>query len=111
MQITRQRVRPEMNIDVIEKCPTCNGSGEITPPVLITDQIEAYLSVIAENKDRSQIELKVHPFVAAFLKDGLISIRRKWAYKYKLKIKVTPVSSYQYLQYRFFNREGEAITL
>jgi ribonuclease G len=111
MQITRQRVRPEMNIDVLEKCPTCKGSGEIAPPVLLTDQIEAYLSAIAENKEITQLELKVHPFVAAFLKDGLISLRRKWAYKYKIKIKVTPVSSYQYLQYRFFNRDGEAITL
>ena len=111
MQITRQRVRPEMNIDVLEKCPTCNGSGEIAPSVLLTDQIEAYLSVIAENKEVSSIELRVHPFVAAFLTGGFISIRRKWTFKYKIKIKINPVSSYQYLQYRFFNREGEAIVL
>ena len=111
MQITRQRVRPEMNIDVLEKCPTCNGSGEIAPPVLLTDQIEAYLSAIAENKDISPLELKVHPFVAAFLTSGLISLRRRWMFRYKIKIKVVPVSSYQFLQYRFFDREGEAITL
>ena len=34
MQITRQRVRPEMNIDVTEKCPTCRGTGEIGPSLV-----------------------------------------------------------------------------
>ena len=28
VQITRQRVRPEMNIITNEKCPSCDGTGE-----------------------------------------------------------------------------------
>ena len=29
VQITRQRVRPETNITTVEKCPACEGTGEI----------------------------------------------------------------------------------
>ena len=35
MQITRQRVRPEENIETAESCPTCKGTGKIVPDYFI----------------------------------------------------------------------------
>jgi ribonuclease G len=48
MQLTRQRVRPEMNIKTMEKCPTCHGTGEINPSILFTDEIEDRLQTIIQ---------------------------------------------------------------
>ena len=51
MQITRQRVRPEMNISTTEKCPTCNGTGEISPSILFVDKIENHIASILEKTE------------------------------------------------------------
>mgnify|MGYP001279738015 CR=1 FL=1 len=40
MQITRQRVRPEMEIATSETCPTCFGKGSIKSSILFTDILE-----------------------------------------------------------------------
>ena len=40
MQITRQRVRPEMEIATSEVCPTCFGKGKIKSSFLFTDTLE-----------------------------------------------------------------------
>ncbi len=111
MQITRQRVRPEMNIDTIEKCPTCLGTGEVTPPILLIDQIENYVHVLSENKDISPLTLKVHPFIAAYLTNNLWPIRLRWMFKYKLRLKIVSVSSYHFMQFTFYNRNGDPIEL
>ena len=41
MQITRQRVRPAMDVSVEETCPTCFGKGTIKSSILFTDQLES----------------------------------------------------------------------
>ena len=40
MQITRQRVRPAMDVHVEEVCPTCFGKGTIKSSILFTDTLE-----------------------------------------------------------------------
>ena len=45
MQITRQRVRPAMDVNVEETCPTCNGTGKIKSSLLFTDQLERKIEI------------------------------------------------------------------
>ena len=45
MQITRQRMKPEMNINTSEVCPTCNGTGKITSTLLLDDEIEKKIAL------------------------------------------------------------------
>jgi ribonuclease G len=111
MQITRQRVRPEMNIVTNEKCPSCQGSGEIKPTILFTDELESHLAFIVDKIKTRKLILNVHPFVAAWLKKGLFPICRKWNFKYRISIKVQPVTSYHMLEYHFFDREENEIDL
>lgn len=111
MQITRQRVRPEMNIVTNEKCPTCLGTGEIKPTILITDEIESRLAYIVDKIKTRKIYLNVHPFVSAYLTKGLVSIRVKWNFKYGICLKVQPVTSYQLLEYHFFDYSDNEIDL
>ena len=44
MQITRQRVRPAMEINTSESCPSCNGTGKISSSLLIDETIERELA-------------------------------------------------------------------
>jgi ribonuclease G len=103
MQITRQRVRPEMNIDTTEKCPTCKGSGEITPSILLEKELEIALVNFIEKEKNKIIHIRVHPFLAAYLKRGFPSLRLRWIYRYKCLIKITAAPSLNFLEYKFVN--------
>jgi len=110
MQITRQRVRPEMEINTREKCPTCAGTGEISPSILQIERIESTLSEILARTKLKKITLRIHPFIAAFITRGwLNSQTRKWKKEFKCSINVIPVSSYDFLEYRFFEESGREI--
>jgi ribonuclease G len=111
MQITRQRVRPEMSITTNEKCPSCQGTGETKPTILFTDELESGLAFIVGKIKTRKLILNVHPFVASFLKKGLIPIYRKWNFKYKISLKIQAVTSYHMLEYHFFDLYNNEIDL
>lgn len=111
MQITRQRVRPEMNIVTNEKCPSCQGTGETKPTILFTDELERALAFIVDKIKTRKIILNVHPFVASYLKQGFFSVRRKWNLKYKINLKIQAVTSYYMLEYHFCDKDGNEIDL
>jgi ribonuclease G len=111
MQITRQRVRPEMHINTRETCPTCEGTGEISPSVLIIERIEHHLADLSTAKTHKKITLRVHPFIAAYIQNGFFSnLNRKWNRKYGMKIKIAPISSYDFLEFHFYDKLGEEIS-
>jgi ribonuclease G len=92
MQITRQRVRPAMEINTSEKCPSCNGTGKISPSLLFTENIENQLAFFANEKKLKNVILEVHPFIEAFLTKGLVSRAKKWSRKYgcRLNVRIAP---------------------
>ena len=109
MQITRQRVRPEMNIQTVEKCPTCNGSGEIRPAILLVDEIENYLKFLVKDLGYRRLTLKTHPYIAGYLKFGFPSKKWEWQFKYKIWLKVKGSDAYDFLHYNFFSSTKEPI--
>jgi ribonuclease G len=111
LQITRQRVRPEMNIVTDEKCPVCHGKGEVGPTILFTDDIEKRLEEIIQKVKTRKLVLKVHPFVAAYLKQGFISLSARWSGRYKARLKVVAIPSYHMLEYHFFDSYENEIDL
>jgi len=111
MQITRQRVRPEMNIVTDEKCPSCQGTGQTRPTILFVDELERDLLFIVDKIKTRNIILNVHPFVAAYLKKGIIPMFRKWNIKYRILLKVQAVTSYHMLEYHFYDRFDNEIDL
>ena len=111
MQMTRQRVRPEMNIVTDEKCPSCQGTGQSRPAILFSDEIERALSFIVDKIKTRSIILNVHPYTAAYLKKGFFPIFMKWDLKYKIFLKVQAVTSYSILEYHFFDRWENEIDL
>ncbi|MCF6213849.1 MAG: Rne/Rng family ribonuclease [Flavobacteriaceae bacterium] len=103
IQITRQRVRPAMEIKTTE--PNPNVNGQVEAPIVLIDKIENVLEqVIQSKKCPNGIVLHVHPFVAAYINEGLPSLKQIWFFKYKKWIKVLPRDAYQYLEFRFLDR-------
>lgn len=109
MQITRQRVRPEMTVTTTETCPVCHGTGKAEAAILLIDKIEDKLEYLAKEKKIHGLVLKVHPFIEAYLKKGFWSLRWKWARKYHIRLKVLGVPSYYIYEYKFFNRFNREI--
>ena len=110
VEITRQRVREVTDISTEEKCPCCDGTGDVQASVLLTDQIENHLRYIKEEFKPGKVTLKAHPFVAAYLKAGIISsVRSKWARKFGIGLKVQGDTNFSYLQYKFYDTKGEVI--
>lgn len=110
MQITRQRVRPETNIKNLETCPTCRGTGEITPSILFDTQIENEIAFFVKEHHYKYIKIKTHPYVAAYINDGLIPLRWKWALKFGCYVKVVADESIGYVDAKYYNREGDELS-
>ncbi len=110
IQITRQRVRPEINFVTTEENPN-QESNEVEAPIVTIDKIEQVLLNILERKDKdlSKMSLHVHPFVAAYLKNGLPSIQMKWFFKHKKWIKIVPRDAYKYLQFNFLDKNHNTL--
>jgi len=113
IQITRQRVRPETNITTVEKCPACNGTGEIKASILLVDEIENNLRYFVQEQNEKELFLTVHPYLEAYLNKGMLlnSKVHKWRKKFKVKLKVTASSSYHIMEYHFFNKLEEEIKI
>ena len=107
VQITRQRVRPEMNIKTREEDPN-KENGEIEAPILIIDKITSDLERLLNS--HQSVVLNVHPFVAAYLTKGFPSIRSKWFFEHKKWVKIIPRDAYTYLEYHFFDKKGNVIS-
>jgi ribonuclease G len=111
MQITRERVRPQMNIATKEVCPTCNGTGSITASILITDQIEEHLEHLYVKQNEKHLVLALHPFLYAYYTKGIISKRVKLYFKYKKWINLVRDSSLGITEFHFLNKDGEEINM
>lgn len=111
MQITRQRVRPVMDVHVDETCPTCFGKGTIKSSYLFTDVLESKINVLVNKLGIKSFTLHVHPYVAAYINQGIVSMKRKWQMKYGFGIKVLPSQKLAFLQYEFYDAKGQEIDM
>ncbi len=109
MQITRQRVRPELNIATGETCPTCGGTGKITASILISDQLENNLDYLVDKQNEKGVTIVLHPFLYAYFTNGFPSRRMKWFFKYKTWIKLVEDTSLGLSDFKFRNEQGDEI--
>ncbi|WP_375239372.1 Rne/Rng family ribonuclease [Aurantibacter sp.] len=108
IQITRQRVRPEMNIKTREANPNGDKGQEIEAPIVIVQKIEHEIEQLLK-KGYKKITLNTHPFIAAFLTKGFPSIRSKWFFEHKKWVKISPRDAFTYLEYNFSDKDGKLI--
>ena len=107
MQITRQRVRPAVEVEVMETCPTCMGKGKIQPSILFTDQVGEECERMFEAHGRG-LRLHLHPYVYAYVCRGWwASLKAQWRRQYG--VRVVENQSLGMLEMRFFDAEGKRI--
>jgi len=112
VEITRERVKPVTKVTTTEKCPSCRGKGVVEAPVLYTDELESAVRFLSEEGTHKSIRLVVHPMVEAYLTKGFFNnTRKRWAKKYKLKLAIEASTSSLFLEYHFYDTEGEGISL
>lgn len=111
VQVTRERVRQVTEINTNEKCPTCDGTGEIKSSTLVIDDIENNIRYFMQEQNEKSLLLRTHPYIEAYINRGLISLRIKWMTRYKRKIKVVADKNYHLMEYHFFNSHGEEIKI
>lgn len=111
MQITRQRVRPALDITTSETCPSCFGKGEIQPSLLFTDKLGEKIEYLVESLRVKKFVMYVHPFVDAYIKKGMFSLYGKWRRKFGRGFKIIADESLAYLQYRVLDDTGKEIDL
>lgn len=109
MQITRQRVRPALDITTSESCPSCFGKGEVSASILFTDKLEEKIEYLVEHLKVKKFNMYIHPFVEAYVKKGVFSLYGKWRRKYGRSFKVIADESLAYLQYRVVDEDGKEI--
>ena len=111
MQITRQRVRPAMSVNVEETCPTCFGKGTIKSSILFTDTLENKIDTLVNKIGVRKFYLYVHPYVAAYINKGVFSLKRQWQMKYGLGVHVIPSQKLAFLQYEFYDSDKQFIDM
>ncbi len=110
MQVTRQRMKPEVSINTQEVCPSCNGTGKISSTLLLEDEIEKNLSYLITHKHKN-LKLIVNPIMHSYLTKGWpwSTKMAKWNKKFKQKTKVEADTSYHLTEYKFFDQHDEEI--
>ena len=108
MQITRQRVRPIAMEETTDVCPTCHGTGKVEPTILLEKKIENEIQLLAERGCR-YVNLRVSPYVAAYLRHGLWSLKMRWMFKYKMRIRVSSTQSVGMIDVNYLDKEGKSL--
>ncbi len=111
MQITRQRVRPALDIVTAEECPSCYGKGIVQPSLLFTDTLKEKIEYLVDDLKVSDFIMYVHPYVDAFLKKGFFSQYRRWRMLFGRKFKILPDQSLAYLEYKVLDKDRNEIDL
>lgn len=111
MQITRQRVRPEMNVATQEQCPSCGGTGKIDAAIAVAEQIERGLQTVLETQNEKGVTLFLHPYLYAYFTTGFPSKRLKWLLNYKKWVRLEEDSSMGVTEFKFISKQGEEIEL
>ena len=96
---------------VEETCPVCFGKGKVQSSILFTDQLESKISTLTGTIGLKSFTLHVHPYVASYIKKGIISLYRKWQFKYGFGIRIIPNQKLAYLEYHFYDKAGKEVDM
>lgn len=111
IQITRQRVRSEIQIDTSEKCSACDGKGKTKSILTVVDDIEKKVDFLAKIQNEKSFFIYAHPYIFSYFSKGIWPIKWKWIFKYKTIIKIKPMDSFAINEYKFFTSNEEEIEM
>ena len=111
MQITRERVKPAVNISSNETCPSCGGTGHIRPSILVTDEIERDLDFLIKHRTDTRFTVELHPFLASYFTKGLWSKQWQLWWKYKRWINIRVNENIALTDFKLFDSNQDEIRM
>ena len=87
------------------------GKGTIKSSFLYTDVLEQKIDQLVNHLQIRSFVLHVHPYVAAYINQGLISMKRRWQLKYGRGVHVVPSQQMGFLQYEFYDSKKQLIDM
>lgn len=110
VEITRQRVRPEMEIKTAEVIPTAGGeTQEVQPTILLIDEIDNAIRFAQQERGEHIREVKVHPFLHAYFRQNMRKYQYKWLTKYGHWIRISARTAYPLMKYKLINKKNEEV--
>jgi ribonuclease G len=103
MQITRQRIRQNVQMSFSDACPTCGGTGMVQSKTTTLNQIERWIKRFKSESREFRLQLKVNPNTGSYLTQGTISRLTKIMFKFFVKVKVVPDQTMAMDEFRFIS--------
>nr|BCX00248.1 MAG: hypothetical protein KatS3mg041_0294 [Bacteroidota bacterium] len=111
VQITRQRIRPGVLHALSDPCPTCGGTGVVQSTTSLVMDIENWIRRFRLRSGERLVELRVHPYLRAFLTKGLWNYPLRWLIRHRVRVRVVADPELTMTQFRFVSPyTGEDIT-
>jgi ribonuclease G len=99
MEITRKRVRPELQEFYTDACHACSGLGWVFSPETVTSRIDRELRRSSRKGQESRVA--VHPAVAAYLQQDQGKVQRMLEEEHRCKLLVTADEDLDQDEYKF----------
>ncbi len=106
IEMTRERIRPNLLHSISEACPACLGTGRIVSKSTVVARIERWIKRYRSEKGDRALQLVVHPELAKYLTFGFNSHLRKISWKYWTRIKVITEDTMSMDEFRVLDRNG-----
>ncbi len=111
IQITRQRVRSEMNVNTQEVCSACSGSGKTKSTLTVADDIQKNIEFLLLAQNEKGFTLYLHPYMYSYFTKGFLSIQWRLFLRYRRWIAMAEDSTLAITEYKFFRKDGDEIEL
>jgi ribonuclease G len=106
MEITRKRVRPELQELYTDVCGVCNGLGWVFSPATVTARIDRWLNRADSHDTPRELSLAVNPAVAAYLRRENSQMQRNLEQEHNFKLSVIEDDALDQDDYEFFPKGG-----
>ncbi|OGU19018.1 MAG: ribonuclease G [Ignavibacteria bacterium GWA2_55_25] len=103
MQITRQRIRQNVQMSFSDTCPTCGGTGLVQSKTSTLNQIERWIKRFKSESREFRLQLRVNPAIAIYLTHGAISRLTKIMFKFFVRIKLVQDPALPMDEFRFIS--------
>jgi len=103
IQITRQRIRQNIDQAIKEVCPACLGTGQLTKGSHLVYDLESWLQKFKRNSKERSLIIKCHPSTAANLREGKIKSLTRLQIRHFIRLKIQEAESVKPGRFKFIS--------
>lgn len=109
MEITRKRVRPELQELFTNVCPACNGLGRIYSPATVAARIDRWLSRAVYMKVPKNLVLSVSPTLSEYIREDDDKILNELNKSYSIQLDIIINETLDQDEFEFYEKGSDKI--